>query len=721
MTPLTSSATTDQLTSKRRASRACVSCRTRKVRCDYLQGNNPCTNCRIDHFDCEVAPKKKRRRRVATSRTTRTVSNLAEDTEAILLARPQAQSVDQEQIPNLQTGDRFDDGYQNFPDPLPPAPTGLSQHRILHQVPHYAFLIGLTQDPAPKGSGVAVHGLGEEVYSSLQTREGADSASPNSRCGQDELFFLQSTGCLNLPDQVTMSGFILAYFEFFHPFFPIVSKPAFLGEFLEMDIRSDKGPSLLLLRAILFIASGLVSTELLHSAGFDSRRDARESLYKKTRYLYDLDYESDSITIIQSLLLMSHYYPSITEKKHTWHWVHQAISMAQVAGLHRNPGQTSDRSLCCRIWWGCLIRDRLNSLGTSRPMMINSLDCDIPILTMDDLQEPEDDEMQYAVKLMFVELVKLCQYIEGVLSLRHDVMPSGDAPLDQIKVCDETLHHWLENLPPAARRQEPGLLDTGKVNTAALYRAVLHAAYNTVILALHGPSTLSSTPGGRAPESQLKVNLAARDSTQLFLQLVTYDLVRYCPTTCVTFVLPPLIVHLLELRASPTPELKQANSNRFDLCMMFLRQLRDVYWHASFYYEFFELAASIDTPSSAPPIGSQDPLIKSLTQKLSLRNQGIAERGTGSVPGYRHPPSGYFRALQNFNQLPLSQSSPIAQTVLATKSPEGCAESNEGPSLPISDMGSPDASTVDVLGSEGVQFEQWLEAYGNMQQFFPLA
>lgn len=264
MAPLTSPATIDQLTSKRRASRACMSCRTRKVKCDYLQSNNPCTNCRIDHFDCEVAPKKKRRRRIATSRSPRTISNSAEDTRTNLLASPQqAQSVDQEQsvgqeqIPILRTGDSFDEGYQNFPDHLPPAPTGLSQHRILHQVPHYAFLVGLTQDAASKGSSVAVHGPGEEVYSCLQACEGADTALPNSRCGQDELFFLQSTGCLNLPDQVTMSGFILAYFEFFHPFFPIVSKPAFLGEFREMDIRSNKGPSLLLLRAILFIASGV--------------------------------------------------------------------------------------------------------------------------------------------------------------------------------------------------------------------------------------------------------------------------------------------------------------------------------------------------------------------------------------------------------------------------------------------------------------------------------
>ncbi|KFZ04035.1 hypothetical protein V502_10464 [Pseudogymnoascus sp. VKM F-4520 (FW-2644)] len=594
------------------------------------------------------------------------VSNSVEETGTILLdGAQQAQSVGLEQIPNIQTGDRFGDGYQTFRYPVSPPPIGLSQHRILHQVPHYAFLVGLTLEAASKRPGLAIHSPGEDAYSYHHARQvAADITSPNSQRGQDELVFLQSTGCLSLPGQVTMNGFVLAYFEFFHPFFPIVSKPAFLSEFQEMDMRSGKGPSLLLLRAILFIASGLVSTELFHSAGFDSRGEARQSLYKKTR----------------------------------------AISMAQVAGLHCNPGRTPDQSLCSRIWWGCVIRDRLNGLGTSRPMMINSLDCDIPILTMEDLQEPEDDEMQYAVKLMFIELVKLCQYIEGVMSLPHDVMPSEDVPPDQIKVCDETLHHWLENFPPAARRQEPGLLSIGKVNIAALYRAVLHAAYNTTILTLHGPSTLFSTPESRTPESQLKVNLAARDSTQLFLQLVTYDLVRYCPTTCVTFVLPPLIVHLLERRASPTPELKQANSNRFDLCMIFLRQLREVYWHASFYCEFFELAASIDTPSSAPPIGSQDPLIKFLTQKVRLRNQGIAETGgTASVPGYSHPRSGYFRVFHNFNQLPL-RSSPIAQSVSDPRSSTRCADSDQGPFLAIGDTDPADASTADLLRDEGVQF-----------------
>lgn len=40
--------------SKRRASRACLSCRSRKVRCDVVNTSVPCTNCRLDDVECVV-------------------------------------------------------------------------------------------------------------------------------------------------------------------------------------------------------------------------------------------------------------------------------------------------------------------------------------------------------------------------------------------------------------------------------------------------------------------------------------------------------------------------------------------------------------------------------------------------------------------------------------------------------------------------------------------
>jgi hypothetical protein len=175
MPPQPSLAAPDQLASKRRTSRACVSCRARKVRCDYLQTGNPCTTCRVDRFDCEVAPRKKRRRRVDTSRSLRTVSGSVETETNHLAGAQHAQSCSSEHIPNLQPSDRLEDGYPTLPDTAP-SQTELSQHRILHQVPHYAFLVGLTQGAASEGLGPAIRRPNDDIFLRLQACQSADAA-----------------------------------------------------------------------------------------------------------------------------------------------------------------------------------------------------------------------------------------------------------------------------------------------------------------------------------------------------------------------------------------------------------------------------------------------------------------------------------------------------------------------------------------------------------------
>ncbi|KAK3899608.1 hypothetical protein C8A05DRAFT_36760, partial [Staphylotrichum tortipilum] len=46
---------------KRRAARACVSCRARKVRCDVVEGA-PCGNCRWDDVECIVQESRRRKK-----------------------------------------------------------------------------------------------------------------------------------------------------------------------------------------------------------------------------------------------------------------------------------------------------------------------------------------------------------------------------------------------------------------------------------------------------------------------------------------------------------------------------------------------------------------------------------------------------------------------------------------------------------------------------------
>lgn len=46
---------------KRRASKACQCCRSRKVRCNVVEHGAPCTNCRLDEVECIVTESKRKR------------------------------------------------------------------------------------------------------------------------------------------------------------------------------------------------------------------------------------------------------------------------------------------------------------------------------------------------------------------------------------------------------------------------------------------------------------------------------------------------------------------------------------------------------------------------------------------------------------------------------------------------------------------------------------
>jgi hypothetical protein len=46
---------------KRRASKACQCCRSRKVRCNVTEHGAPCTNCRLDEVDCIVSESRRKK------------------------------------------------------------------------------------------------------------------------------------------------------------------------------------------------------------------------------------------------------------------------------------------------------------------------------------------------------------------------------------------------------------------------------------------------------------------------------------------------------------------------------------------------------------------------------------------------------------------------------------------------------------------------------------
>lgn len=197
---------------RRRAAKACSTCHARKVKCDVIQVGIPCTKCTRHEFPCSIEPRKKRTRREYGSK---------EDQDAA--GRPS------------------------------PPRHAFPEHIMRHQIPHYTFI--RSQGPlyqSPDGNEPA-------SSSPLDPRDRlANAQGGDSRLSAEDMSFLKQIGAFNLPEKSILDECVATYFRHFHPFFPVVDRVAFLTEYRQIDlknIRLNKGPSLLLLQAIIFTAS----------------------------------------------------------------------------------------------------------------------------------------------------------------------------------------------------------------------------------------------------------------------------------------------------------------------------------------------------------------------------------------------------------------------------------------------------------------------------------
>lgn len=163
-----------------------------------------------------------------------------------------------------------------------------------------------------------------------------DHNAPTSRmslgtsCSKNAIDFLNREGAFVFPEAQVTATLLKAYFKWFHPAFAVLDKST-----MSRDYHANSIPPLLL-HAMLFIGSSYSSDEYLLSAGFTSRYDARLHFYSRAKLLYDLGWEADKTTIIQTLFLISFWRSDASNDKDTRHWLGAAISLAQNRGYHRS-------------------------------------------------------------------------------------------------------------------------------------------------------------------------------------------------------------------------------------------------------------------------------------------------------------------------------------------------------------------------------------------------
>ncbi|PHH69643.1 hypothetical protein CDD80_6602 [Ophiocordyceps camponoti-rufipedis] len=457
----------------------------------------------------------------------------------------------------------------------------------------------------------------------------------------EDAAYLRTKGALTLPSAVLQAALLRAYAEFVHPFMPLLD----LDEFLAVVGRGQGGGqlSLFLYQAVSFAATAFVDMRHLREAGFSTRKAARKAFFQRTRLLYDLDYEADRLVLVQGLMLMTYWYETPDDQKDTWHWMGVAVSLAHTIGLHRDPARTAmapgRQRLWKRVWWSCVMRDRLVALGMRRPTRIKDEDFDVPMLAESDFDHvgpgsgpgpaPEavfaaggcpavaDAATRRELAQLCVAKAELCIRIGNMLRAQYSVMlrqkpdnnksttmllfpvrPQADDSGAAVSAVDTELRDWLAGLPESCRARPLGPLDGYGMGGAAVavQRTLLHMVFHTTVAALHRPQFLQPAGSPSQDLARLRVRDAAAHITRMAAQLHSLRLERFLPTTGVTVLLPAMIVHLLDMK-SPGRVVRERAARGFRQCMRVMQRLRDMYAAADYATSFLDAAlrkAAID-------------------------------------------------------------------------------------------------------------------------------
>ncbi|ELR02370.1 hypothetical protein VC83_07759 [Pseudogymnoascus destructans] len=669
---------------KRRASKACQCCRARKVRCNVVEHGAPCTNCRLDEVPCIVTESRRRKKHPYHNLKPTAEESIGSPTMAVhththmqhphhhpfstaeALANGSVNPIDISNGNGNFLGEDHsvssvdqDDEMGNFH-----VPHGLYHNQMSNfdqsatpsvfslEPPTFTNLVsGFASELAPP-SFVPTNSLPPPPQHRPQSaRQLTNGLLPayikplNARISIEDVGHLWKKGALTLPDVPFRDALLSAYVEYVHPYMPLIELRDFLN--IVDEGTGDSGRiSLLLFQAVMFTGVAFVDMAYLTAAGYATRKGARKALYLKSRALYDFDYETDRVAIVQALLLMTYWYETPDDQKDTWHWMGVAISLAHTIGLHRNPSPTSmpprKQKLWKRIWWSCFMRDRLVALGMRRPTRIKDEDFDVPMLDVEDFETEELPShilsscgaLRNSVLLtdlahLCIAKAKLCLCISHVLGAQYSVLirdqgqamgqegntrssvmlfPKKLDQTDEVRDCDSELAEWLVSLPEPClyRAPTPSDVDAGQASLV-VQRALLHMCYHATLSALHRPQVLPSAETAAHPQcralqdvSRRQVREASREITRAAQALFHLQLARYLPTTGVTVLLPAIIIHLLDIK-SPNSGTRDEARRGFAMCMAVLELLRDNYAAADFATQFLGAAmrkAGIDSAES---------------------------------------------------------------------------------------------------------------------------
>ncbi|KAL7755008.1 hypothetical protein ACKLNR_014765 [Fusarium oxysporum f. sp. zingiberi] len=419
----------------------------------------------------------------------------------------------------------------------------------------------------------------------------------------DDVHYLESRSCLSVPTPDALDDFIREYFLHVHPGLPLLDEAQFWAVY-----SGDKEPcgeptiSLFLFQAMLFASCSFVPFSTLKGLGFTSRRNAREKYYRRAKLLLDICSGRYLVSNAQGALLLTYYATTRDRARTNSILLATAIQLAQGAGAdqyHKRPDQDSAETIRLkRLWWCCIVRDRILPLGVRRQLHITSINPALDHLTEQDFAKEIQESQVYSAqtKRSLVYLfISLCELAVPFTCVIQTVYGMGQSAADaispiienqkqieqSIRFCETSLDAWFDK----ATIQFPtpaGIISAEK--SLVLYTNLMYIYYYSARVALYQYEafvvSLTSPGAGmdnKLHQTRLQLEDATLGITDNLKELVQLKVARFLPVSIIAFAALPLVLHILDVKLARLPSQTARKQGRLNIYMEAMKGLQNLY------------------------------------------------------------------------------------------------------------------------------------------------
>ncbi|KAL6250738.1 hypothetical protein RBB50_003041 [Rhinocladiella similis] len=586
---MASEASPDKSRPRVRAFKACQRCNQRKVKCDAAQTGLPCTRCKVDGVQgCAFISSRRgtydRWRSVkAQSRTPQSTSTPETQVECTSPDPGAIEGSSAAQLactvqPASARSNTLALGFENFLRQGGRDADGLvGKYGLVllgDSSPLTFALKELQSDKRDKPSGHT-----SETVDSNQHVTSSRSGHPSHLTAAD-LTYLHSKGALTAPTTECLDALIQAFIEKFYPLCSIVDRSEFMRQ------HHSRSLPWILLQSACLIGATYSDASILKNAGFKSRQAARRFFYDKAKVLYDVGYETNSVVLLQSIVMLTYWGPDLKGYWNPCSWVGVAVTIAESLGIHRITGYSTphkDKGLLRRLWWMIAVRDAYCGTLLGRPFRVNMSHSDCPMLTFDDFG-PEDctttntpasnDQSQLYMHYQ-IQLAKLSLILRRIVNTRFNVGLDSTTP----QALRDLLSQWRNELPAVITWSDYG-------GSSSIFSECLKILYHHHLILIYLPRGDAGTASSAGlddlePRMSEIAESAAQTIASTSLSLITRSMVHSLPQEVFPafFVAGIVFFRLIRRSSSLIAQLGQA---ALDNCQIVLNEVRDC-WEPAFW------------------------------------------------------------------------------------------------------------------------------------------